>query len=161
MKEYKRLTAKGFKANNTARVEDSEGMIAICDLYNRLAELEDKIERGELVENTVVTYVNMGRCNSKTLIDKALKFDELKAKLENGTLIELPCKVGDTVYCIYRDDEYEYWIEEALVHDFIYTNYGEIDIGTECHMLGKVYRYCVCLTKSEAEAKLKELKGEV
>ena len=85
---------------------------------------------------------------------------ELEDKLENGTLIELPCKVGDTVYCIYRDDDYEYWIEEALVHDFIYTNYGEIDIGTECRMLGKVYRYCVCLTKAEAEKKLKELKGE-
>ena len=63
------------------------------------------------------------------------------------------------MYCIYRNAEYEYWIEEEIVHDFIYTNYGEIDIGTECRMLGKVYRYCVYLTKAEAEKKLKELKS--
>lgn len=25
---------------------------------------------------------------------------ELEDKIENGTLIELPCKVGDTVYCV-------------------------------------------------------------
>ena len=28
---------------------------------------------------------------------------ELETKIENGTLIELPCKVGDTVYCVDRN----------------------------------------------------------
>ena len=88
------------------------------------------------------------------------RLQDLENKIENGTLIELPCKIGDTAYCIYRNAEYEYWIEEEIVHDFIYTNYGEIDIGTECRMLGKVYRYCVYLTKAEAEKKLKELLGK-
>lgn len=82
MKNYKRLTQKGKKW-----IESNHDEV---EAYNRLAELEDKIERGELVENTVVTYVNMGRSGSKTLIDKALKFDALKAKIENGTLIDMP-----------------------------------------------------------------------
>ena len=28
------------------------------------------------------------------------RLQELEDKIENGTLIELPCKVGDTVYCL-------------------------------------------------------------
>ena len=58
---------------------------------------------------------------------------ELEDKIENGTLIEVPCKVGDTVYCIYH------------YYD------GEEDFGYE------IIPECVCLTKAEAEIKLKEL----
>lgn len=82
---------------------------------------------------------------------------ELEDKIENGTLVEFPCKVGDTVYCIYHNGECDYWIEEELVHDFILTNDGEIDIGTECRMIGKFNRYDVFLTEEIAKQKLKEL----
>jgi hypothetical protein len=60
MSEYKRLTKQVF--DKVQGCEDKMTMHgqSLYDLYNRLAELEDKIE--------------------------------------NGTLIELPCKVGDTVY---------------------------------------------------------------
>ena len=61
VREYKRLTMKGYRIP-----EDKEEVHPNFRLlYNRLAELEDKIE--------------------------------------NGTLIELPCKVGDTVYEIYKN----------------------------------------------------------
>ena len=36
---------------------------------------------------------------------------ELEDKIENGTLIELPCKVGDTVYQTTRDFVSEYKIK--------------------------------------------------
>lgn len=86
MKEYERLTER---RETPLVMSQWGGTSKELKIYNRLAELEDKIERGELVENTVVTYVNMGRCNSKTLIDKALKYDELETKIENGTLMEI------------------------------------------------------------------------
>ena len=54
MKDYKRLTVKRADGEPTVR------SITIQDLINRLAELEDKIE--------------------------------------NGTLVELPCKEGDILY---------------------------------------------------------------
>ncbi len=70
---------------------------------------------------------------------------ELEDKIENGILVELPCKVGDTVWsvdCGYSDDG----ILVYFVHDtpFMLENYSH---------WGKEF----FLTEAEAEAKLKEL----
>ena len=91
---------------------------------------------------------------------------------EQGRLIILPCKVGDTVYCIFNRytrctfsneefDEYscqgcEYeWDskKENYVQDM--KAYSLDWIVTNLKNIGKT----VFLTKSEAEAKLKELRG--
>ena len=77
--KYERLTERngGDVIINCKQCEYHEKLMICTDyscidsLKNRLAELEDKIERGELVENKVVTYINMARSDSKTLIDKA------------------------------------------------------------------------------------------
>jgi hypothetical protein len=53
--KYERLTKRGVDWHDDVQCDDEE-------VYNRLAELEDKIE--------------------------------------NGTLVELPCKVGDTLYYV-------------------------------------------------------------
>ena len=165
MKEYERLTISEIRLDDDKRAKEfSICGVTIYDLYNRLVELEDKIERGELVENTVVTYLNMGRCNSKTLIDKALKFDELKAKLENGTLIELPCKVGDAVWCIYRYEDCfgritDYFIEQDKAQCFIFDE-GKFKIFPSNYNNRSEYYYKlkdIFLTKAEAEKRLKEL----
>lgn len=83
---------------------------------------------------------------------------ELKARLNKA--VELPCKVGDTVYCIYHffdvEEDFEYDIIPEEVVDIIVQE-DDFDIGTACRMIGKFKRVCVCLTKAEAEAKLKEL----
>lgn len=83
---------------------------------------------------------------------------------EQGRLINLPCKVGDTVYvkmASYCDIQYA----EAEVRDFThFTSCGFCVVITSKHFdkqnipfseFGKT----VFLTKAEAEAKLKELKG--
>lgn len=73
---------------------------------------------------------------------------------EQGRLIKLPCKVGDTVYEITgattRGYDWKYLTyEKAYVHETVF-NLGRLnDIGKT-----------VFLTKSAAEAKLKELRGE-
>lgn len=91
--------------------------------------------------------------------------DNFKDKLR---IIELPCKVGDTVYLV----DFEYGIYKCIVNDIqilsdnepVYTLYfysqngyeaaeleWDIDIERDC--FGKT----VFLTKEQAESKLKEL----
>lgn len=114
-----------------------------------------------------------------TLIDNAeywrkayFKLKEYEDLEEQGRLIKLPCKVGDTVYCIFSRytkctpnneefDEYncqgcEYECDskkENYVQDM--RAYSFDWIATNLKNFGKT----VFLTKSEAEAKLKELRG--
>lgn len=97
-----------------------------------------------------------------TLVDNAEYWLEVYFKLkdyedleEQDRLVKLPCKMGDTVYkiagvtthgCGYVWKYLTY--EKAYVHETVF-NLGRLnDIGKT-----------VFLTKSEAEAKLKELRG--
>ncbi len=85
---------------------------------------------------------------------------------EQGRFIKLPCKVGDTVYCIENKEIYTCIVEKISISknngvwveisfpketpDIIAIEYNSNDIGKT-----------VFLTKSEAEAKLKELRKEL
>lgn len=92
-------------------------------------------------------------------------------KLEDGTLVELPCKVGDTVYSYCDEFGYilPYFIENIHIgfldkdNNYVYfeanSHASETDelldeIEFDLDDIGKT----VFLTKSEAEQKLKELK---
>jgi hypothetical protein len=76
---------------------------------------------------------------------------ELEDKIENGTLIELPCKVGDTVY----------YIGSLEVRTFfkINTIYDIVEMPFSLDMLDS-YKNVWFLTKAEAEQKLKEIQNE-
>ena len=123
MKKYERLTEK----RETPLVMSMWGGTSKeLKIYNRLAELEDKIE--------------------------------------NGTLIELPCKVGDTAYYVVKHEN-DYVIEKGLVKCIsVEVN----DIWISCHYksgLNYWHKYKENYDKlffnyAEAEKKLKELKGE-
>ena len=90
------------------------------------------------------------------LIEKLGKYEDLE---EQGRLIKLPCKVGDIVYdTAWWDDVQEKIVVKGktyyrTVHKHKVTKlpftYSDID------NFGKT----LFLTKSEAEAKLKELRG--
>lgn len=45
---YERVTVKGNRVNNRISLEKIKGT-PLCDVYNRLTELEDLIEKGKLV----------------------------------------------------------------------------------------------------------------
>ena len=96
-----------------------------------------------------------------TILKKLADYEDLE---EQGRLIKLPCKVGDTVYGINTDRNivsalkiisvkiysYAIYFDYQLI-DGIYKNivsFADADIGKT-----------VFLTKAEAEAKLKELRG--
>ena len=110
MSEYKRLTRRG---------EDwFYSPPEYVEVYNRLAELEDK--------------------------------------LENGTLYEFPCKVGDTIYWpnIFRPTPR---VEEYTVYGFgIYDNKIAVAIGFNRFL----YLDEISFTRAEAQQRLEEVEDE-
>ena len=73
---------------------------------------------------------------------------ELKEKLESGRLVELPCKVGDTVYQTDGEIIYEITINRII--------YDTENIAFDETAIGKM----IFLSKEAAEARLKELQEE-
>ena len=84
------------------------------------------------------------------------RLGELEDKIENGTLVETPCKVGDTVYFVPQSDV----IEVGYVKGISIQNDG---IWIACHYASGLsywhsYKYeNLYFNYAEAEAKLKEL----
>ena len=98
------------------------------------------------------------------------RLQELENKLEQGTLIELPCKVGDTVWGIVTSTNR---IENVIIYKHIQeyqVERIEIDSNNLYLVISVFTEDGVCegyarpnqvyYTKAEAEAKFKELKGE-
>ena len=89
-----------------------------------------------------------------------------KTKLENGTLVELPCKVGDTVYTscamsgwYFKKDKRPYSAHVVFIGINNTDNFMNVEFDNNGHMLqfkfsdiGKT----VFLTLEDAEKKLKE-----
>ena len=111
------------------------------------------------VENMMGTFV-IPNC-SKTCQKAINRLAELETKIENGTLIELPCKVGDKIY-------FDTWVGGVNVgvqgHQVIGFNLSALVkrngaiISTEIPI--KAVGIDVFLTKAEAEQRLKELQNE-
>lgn len=94
---------------------------------------------------------------------------------EQGLLLRLPCKVGDTVYVVtspfnvFDDIEYDENMKEEVYETYVssvsFYKSGEqyrIYAKATNHFIGVYFRKCdfgktVFLKKSEAEAKLKEM----
>lgn len=82
---------------------------------------------------------------------------ELEDKIEDGTLVELPCKVGDAVYIIAKQGLDIYTVEKVVVCDFWYSSI----FNDLCPMTADgVPLSEIFLTKAEAEKRLEELRGE-
>lgn len=111
---------------------------------------------------------NCSKCELEKAIEKLADYEDLE---EQGLLVRLPCKVGDTVwdndfgypesYEIkafsygYCDSYVEPDIEDEII--FYYENYtGSITGAFPMSELGKT----VFLTREEAEKKLEEMKNE-
>lgn len=90
------------------------------------------------------------------------RLQELEDKIENGTLIELPCKVGDDAYFVVKHEE-DWVIEIGYIKAISIDKDG---IWIACHYSTgfSYWHHCkdrkLCFKANEAEAKLKELKGK-
>lgn len=77
---------------------------------------------------------------------------------DKSKYIEVPCKVGDTVYWIGRKGGKPF-ISEEIVQS-IYCDVRETIRFTMLNPNGKILKSNIFLTQSEAEQKLKELFGD-
>ena len=84
---------------------------------------------------------------------------ELEDKIENGTLVELPCKVGNTVYEVFKEHKPPF-IQETTIEKIVITAKGlrlrlarNSFYETAVSSIGKT----IFFTKAEAEKKLEEL----
>ena len=102
--------------------------------------------------------------------DAVDRLAELEDKIENGTLIELPCKVGDTVYWVweeYTNGKQKLSIEEWEVEKICIEKNEWAVKGLGEGLVEGVRPFFWChsskfgiwwfLTREEAEKKLKEL----
>lgn len=99
-----------------------------------------------------------GTCdNYERFIETYNRLAELEDKIENGTLIELPCKVGGRIYKIMKVAGVER-IAEYVVMDFscgIHGNFIKANSMQGNYKTITFREFCDCwfLTKSEAEKK--------
>jgi hypothetical protein len=100
-------------------------------------------------------------------LKKAIQYlAELENKIEQGTLIELPCKVGDTIWVVdeswgHREDGT--WGSTSEMHEgkvYSFTYYGNC-LHVEDDFTSNVYLWGedAFLTREEAEKRLKELQN--
>ena len=105
-----------------------------------------------------IFITSTGHCHDKKVWEKLRDYEDLE---EQGLLLKLPCKVGDTVYSITRD-----FISEYNIRNFICYDNGNIFFDWKCvkgiylnikgfHIddIGKT----VFLTKEAAEKALERL----
>ena len=106
-------------------------------------------------------------CNECVIYQAIQKLAEYESLEEQGLLLRLPCKVGDTIYEVSYENR-EFVIKEHIVNEFIYRAYRfpRIEIYCEnengflvCNNIGKLDE-CLFLTKAEAEQKLKEMESD-
>lgn len=89
------------------------------------------------------------------------RLGELEDKIENGTLVELPCKVGDVMYEVFKNHKPP-CIQQTKVEKVIVTNKGvrlklerNSVYETSVSALGKTLFF----TQEEAEKMLDEIKN--
>ena len=104
--------------------------------------------------------------NRHNVLQKLADYEDLE---EQGRLIKLPCKIGDIIYRVNAGAK-----EPVIKMIVLQVNYKQLredriiiridamndnDMGESCYLL-EDFGKNVFITKSEAEAKLKELRGE-
>ena len=104
--------------------------------------------------------------NRHNVLQKLADYEDLE---EQGRLIKLPCKIGDIIYRVNAGAK-----EPVIKMIVLQVNYKQLredriiiridamndnDMGESCYLL-EDFGKSVFHTKSEAEAKLKELRGE-
>ena len=128
----------------------------------RLTEYMGNGENYESI-NPIDTPYEYGKANLQALINKLATYEDAE---EQGLLLRLPCKVGDTIYEVYYENR-KYIIREHVVNQFVYISYREPRIEIYCErengfllssITGKLDEG-LFLTREEAEAKLKETEG--
>lgn len=110
----------------------------------------------EVYKNTCILYANQ----EEQLAEWLEELKSYKDLEEQGLLVRLPCKIGDTLYCIDNGI-----VELLIVNSFRIYNFNRIEIDFEnvsgftlCTFSGELDEGYF-LTREEAEKKLEEMKN--
>ena len=132
MSEYKRLTNKDWKEHYDI-FED-----VCCDTCSE----------------------DCGQCERN--FNALVRLAELEDKIESGYLLESPCKVGDTIYEVFKNHKPPF-IQQTKVEKIIVTEKGlklklarNSSYETSISSLGKT----LFLTEESAKAQIKKITGE-
>ena len=107
----------------------------------------------------------MNSHHCRMILEKLADYEDLE---EQGLLVRLPCKVGDTVYRVNAGAKQPIIpMTVSEIHFLCYKNeravrfdaIGKEDMGESCYRLEDFGRI-VFLTHEEAERKLEEMKNE-
>lgn len=131
--------------------------------------MERLTERERNVDGTGVAKEEITDGLLKPFADKILTklavYEDLE---EQGLLVKLPCKVGDTVYRVNAGAKQPIIpMTVSEIHFLCYKNeravrfdaIGKEDMGESCYRLEDIGRI-VFLTREEAEKKLEEMKND-
>jgi len=94
--------------------------------------------------------------NRHNVLQKLAYYEDLE---EQGRLVALPCKVGDTVYNTTWWDDVQEKVKVAGKTYYRTVHKHKVSKSTFDYSDIKEFGKTVFLTKSEAEARLKELRG--
>lgn len=92
---------------------------------------------------------------AKATDNKALSEDILAALGDSGRVMVLPCKLGDTVWYVSRDD-----IDAFHIEGFAKNFFGESAVSSSTAFPFQLFGKCVFTTCEEAEAKLKKVQKD-
>ena len=101
-----------------------------------------------------------GTCGLKGVYEKLKRYEDLE---EQGRLMVLPCKVGDTVWCIDNKKVEPFVVKEFIIRTYMFDRieiYFENASGFGLCLFDGTLDEGWHKTKEEAEAKLKELENE-
>lgn len=128
--------------------------------------LTEKITNRETGEILAYRLISSSPVNS---IRADRKLGEYEDAEEQGLLLRLPCKVGDTAYYLHRvylenEDKWIYKIDEVEVYSFmlninIFVNVNYY-IGSDRYGKTLTPYKTLFFTREEAEAALEKMKGE-
>lgn len=105
------------------------------------------------------------KCGLEKALEKLADYEDLE---EQGLLVRLPCKVGDTVYRVNAGAKQPIIpMTVSEIHFLCYKNeravrfdaIGKEDMGESCYRLEDIGKI-VFLTREEAEKKLEEIQND-
>ena len=130
--------------------------------YNRLKENIEILNMHNELRHSVMRLTDYKKNEVDLIRELVHDCRKILNKIEQGTLIELPCKVGDTVYFVYGTDNDTMRIDKGKIES--------LSIDSESIWFRAIYEsglsywhtalglgIDVFLTREEAEKRLKEL----
>lgn len=187
MSDYKRLTTNEPQSNvetmlNYARCKDKEVFIydeqgnevKLTEYIAKHAQEECEVTAEDVMEGCCFECMDcpLGILNTIAIQAAELRhrLSELEDKLEEGTLVELPCNKGQTIYMVddYRHkevwkgvcDKVEFKQISAGQEFYVYATFEDAYTVRPRVFTNKTMND-LCLTREAAEARLKELEEKV